>query len=148
SRSGSEAAARATARLPQSKAKASSAGSSANSLLKSRLPRRGLAVTMPGIGVIAGKDDNGHAFGAGTFGVPQAGKLDRQYLETAEGARRLGELTLARRRRLAMGGGDGRTWLGNPFGKHRNLALGRTALENVTIHDPAMLCPRLSARVH
>ncbi|OIQ67494.1 hypothetical protein GALL_509250 [mine drainage metagenome] len=50
SRSGFCIDARATARCPQPRSKATSAASSAASLLKSRLPLRGLSVTTPGSG--------------------------------------------------------------------------------------------------
>ena len=71
--------------------------------------------TLGGNAVIAGKDDDRHAFSARPIGVLQARELDRKRLEPAERTRRLGELVLACSRRIAMGGRDRRAWLSRPI---------------------------------
>ena len=68
--------------------------------------------------VVAGEDDDRRTIGARLFGVLQAREINSERLQPAERAGRLGELALARRRRLAMDRRDGRTWLGDPIGKH------------------------------
>ncbi len=74
--------------------------------------------TLSGNAVVAGKDDDRHAFSARAIGVLQARELDRKRLEPAERTPRLGELVLACSRRIAMRSRDRRARLIDPRGKN------------------------------